>query len=78
MENAPVIIGRYRLSKTLGIGAFGKVKCESKIALIRSTQSEVVGKGKRNETELLESNEARAFDGIPGRAVEGQADTSAG
>lgn len=28
MENAPVVIGRYRLSKTLGIGAFGKVKCE--------------------------------------------------
>lgn len=28
-ENTPVIIGRYRLSKTLGIGAFGKVKCES-------------------------------------------------
>lgn len=27
-ENTPVIIGRYRLSKTLGIGAFGKVKCE--------------------------------------------------
>lgn len=24
----PVTIGRYRLSKTLGIGAFGKVKCE--------------------------------------------------
>lgn len=28
MENVPVIIGRYRLSKTLGIGAFGKVKRE--------------------------------------------------
>lgn len=28
MENMPVVIGRYRLSKTLGIGAFGKVKCE--------------------------------------------------
>ncbi|CAM9104505.1 unnamed protein product, partial [Pylaiella littoralis] len=26
MENMPVQIGRYRLSKTLGIGAFGKVK----------------------------------------------------
>lgn len=29
MENMPVVIGRYRLSKTLGIGAFGKVKCET-------------------------------------------------
>ena len=28
MENMPVTIGRYRLSKTLGIGAFGKVKRE--------------------------------------------------
>lgn len=28
MENVAVIIGRYRLSKTLGIGAFGKVKRE--------------------------------------------------
>lgn len=28
MENVPVVIGRYRLSKTLGIGAFGKVKCK--------------------------------------------------
>lgn len=28
-ENTPVVIGRYRLSKTLGIGAFGKVKRES-------------------------------------------------
>lgn len=30
MENVPVVIGRYRLSKTLGIGAFGKVKCRCK------------------------------------------------
>ena len=30
-ENTPVIIGRYRLSKTLGIGAFGKVKCERRV-----------------------------------------------
>jgi hypothetical protein len=27
MDNAQVTIGHYRLSKTLGIGAFGKVKC---------------------------------------------------
>ena len=26
MDNAQVTIGQYRLSKTLGIGAFGKVK----------------------------------------------------
>jgi len=32
-ENTPVTIGRYRLSKTLGIGAFGKVKRESSSAL---------------------------------------------
>lgn len=28
MENVPVILGQYRLGKTLGIGAFGKVKCK--------------------------------------------------
>jgi hypothetical protein len=28
MENAPIVLGQYRLGKTLGIGAFGKVKRE--------------------------------------------------
>jgi 5'-AMP-activated protein kinase, catalytic alpha subunit len=31
MENVPVILGQYRLGKTLGIGAFGKVKCTSSL-----------------------------------------------
>lgn len=35
-ENTPVIIGRYRLSKTLGIGAFGKVKCEQRVVRLSS------------------------------------------
>jgi hypothetical protein len=26
MDNAPIVLGQYRLGKTLGIGAFGKVK----------------------------------------------------
>lgn len=29
MENVPVVLGQYRLGKTLGIGAFGKVKCNT-------------------------------------------------
>lgn len=37
MENVPVEIGRYRLSKTLGIGAFGKVKCEESPTCFRFT-----------------------------------------
>lgn len=37
-ENTPVIIGRYRLSKTLGIGAFGKVKCEQRVARLHFAQ----------------------------------------
>lgn len=28
MENVPLMLSHYRLSKTLGIGAFGKVKRE--------------------------------------------------
>lgn len=26
-ENVPIMLGQYKLGKTLGIGAFGKVKC---------------------------------------------------
>ena len=26
MDNAPIVLGSYKLGKTLGIGAFGKVK----------------------------------------------------
>lgn len=26
MDNVPIVLGQYRLGKTLGIGAFGKVK----------------------------------------------------
>ena len=28
MDNVPIVLGQYRLGKTLGIGAFGKVKCK--------------------------------------------------
>jgi hypothetical protein len=28
MDNVPIVLGQYRLGKTLGIGAFGKVKSE--------------------------------------------------
>ena len=27
-ENVPIQLGQYKLGKTLGIGAFGKVKCK--------------------------------------------------
>ena len=27
MDNVPIVLAQYRLGKTLGIGAFGKVKC---------------------------------------------------
>jgi hypothetical protein len=27
MDTVPIVLGQYRLGKTLGIGAFGKVKC---------------------------------------------------
>jgi hypothetical protein len=30
MDMVPVILGQYRLGKTIGIGSFGKVKCEYK------------------------------------------------
>jgi len=33
MENIPIILGQYRLGKTLGIGAFGKVKCKCELLL---------------------------------------------
>jgi hypothetical protein len=28
MDNVPIVLAQYRLGKTLGIGAFGKVKCK--------------------------------------------------
>lgn len=28
MDNVPIVLAQYRLGKTLGIGAFGKVKRE--------------------------------------------------
>ncbi len=28
VDNTPVLLGQYRIGKTLGIGAFGKVKCK--------------------------------------------------
>ena len=30
MDNVPIILGQYRIEKTLGIGAFGKVKSKSR------------------------------------------------
>jgi hypothetical protein len=36
MDNVPIVLGQYRLGKTLGIGAFGKVKCKlNKVASSR-------------------------------------------
>ena len=31
MDNVPIILGQYRLEKTLGIGAFGKVKSKQEV-----------------------------------------------
>ena len=33
MDNVPIVLGQYRLGKTLGIGAFGKVKSTNQLKL---------------------------------------------
>eukprot|EP00903_Cladosiphon_okamuranus_P009268 g8843.t2 len=45
-ENTPVIIGRYRLSKTLGIGAFGKVKLGEHMLTGHKVAVKILNRGK--------------------------------
>ncbi|CAN0266444.1 unnamed protein product [Ectocarpus sp. 6 AP-2014] len=46
MENMPVVIGRYRLSKTLGIGAFGKVKLGEHMLTGHRVAVKILNRGK--------------------------------
>jgi len=46
MENAPISIGNYKLSKTLGIGAFGKVKLGEHVPTKHKVAVKILNKGK--------------------------------
>ncbi|CAM9676983.1 unnamed protein product, partial [Choristocarpus tenellus] len=46
MENALVVIGQYRLSKTLGIGAFGKVKLGEHMVTGHRVAVKILNRGK--------------------------------
>eukprot|EP00953_Heterococcus_sp_UTEX-ZZ885_P030207 15976-Heterococcus_DN1.PRE.1 len=54
MDNAQVTIGHYRLSKTLGIGAFGKVKLGEHVHTGYKVAVKILNKGKISALEMGE------------------------
>jgi len=54
MENVPVILGQYRLGKTLGIGAFGKVKLGQHLITGQKVAIKILNKGKIKHMEMAE------------------------
>eukprot|EP01041_Mallomonas_annulata_P008606 gene8606-17757_t len=54
MENVPLLLGPYRLGKTLGIGAFGKVKLAQHIITNQKVAIKILNKGKIKHMEMAE------------------------
>lgn len=54
MENVPLILGSYKLGKTLGIGAFGKVKLAQHIITNQKVAIKILNKGKIKHMEMAE------------------------
>lgn len=53
-ENVPLVLGQYRLGKTLGIGAFGKVKLAHHIITGQKVAVKILNKGKIKHMEMAE------------------------
>lgn len=54
MENVPLILGQYRIGKTLGIGAFGKVKLAQHMITGQKVAVKILNKGKIKHMEMSE------------------------
>jgi len=54
MDNVPIILGQYQLGKTLGIGAFGKVKLAHHIITGQKVAAKILNKGKIKHMEMAE------------------------
>lgn len=54
MDNVPIVLGQYRLGKTLGIGAFGKVKMAFHIITGQKVAVKILNKGKIKHMEMAE------------------------
>jgi 5'-AMP-activated protein kinase catalytic alpha subunit len=53
-DNVPIVLGNYRLGKTLGIGAFGKVKLAHHIITGLKVAVKILNKGKIKHMEMAE------------------------
>jgi len=54
MDNVPIVLAQYRLGKTLGIGAFGKVKLAHHIVTGLKVAVKILNKGKIKHLEMAE------------------------
>lgn len=54
MENVPVVLAQYKLGKTLGIGAFGKVKLGHHLITGQKVAIKILNKGKIKHMEMAE------------------------
>ena len=54
MDNVPIILGQYKLGKTLGIGAFGKVKLAHHMPTGQKVAIKILNKGKIKHMEMAE------------------------
>jgi len=53
-DNVPIVLGQYQLGKTLGIGAFGKVKLAHHIITGQKVAAKILNKGKIKHMEMAE------------------------
>jgi 5'-AMP-activated protein kinase catalytic alpha subunit len=54
MDNAPIVLGSYKIGKTLGIGAFGKVKLGIHIITGQKVAVKILSKNKIKHLEMAE------------------------
>jgi len=54
MDNVPIILGQYKMGKTLGIGAFGKVKLAHHLPTGQKVAIKILNKGKIKHMEMAE------------------------